>query len=453
MSRLLLRACSLLVTEDDRGSEPAGTSLVVENSWITYIGTETPDSGQYDETIDCSQFVAFPGLVNTHHHLYQTLTRAFPQSTGLGLFDWLRLLYPIWAGLDEEMIRVSTRAGLAELLLSGCTTCADHLYVFPRGSEHFMDASIAAAQDVGIRFHPTRGSMDLGQCAGGLPPDAVIQSIDAILTDSERVIGAYHDPHPGSMLRIGLAPCSPFSVTRELMTASAELARRLKVRLHTHIAETRDEDAYSRERYGCTPVELLNDLGWLGSDVWLAHCVHPHPGDMDLLSATHAGIAHCPTSNMLLGSGLAPVREFIQRGIPVGLGVDGSASNDANDLRAEVKQAVLSARVRDGVESMTARQALRIATRGGADCLGREDIGSLDVGKVADIVLFDRDDLALSGGQDDVVAAIVLGAIKPHTVIVNGRVRVHEGQLVDLDERELAGDQNAASSRLLGGHR
>jgi cytosine/adenosine deaminase-related metal-dependent hydrolase len=434
---------------DDAGSELDGASILVKDGWITAVG-DLADDGQADEDLDCSRFLAIPGLVNTHHHLYQTLTRAFPESEGRTLFPWLRLLYPIWAGLDEEMIAASTRAGLAELALSGCTTCADHLYVFPEGSEHFIDAQVAAAREIGVRFHPTRGSMDLSVRDGGLPPESVVQSIPEILRDSERVIAAYHDASPGAMVRIGLAPCSPFSVTPELMRESAALARQHGVRLHTHIAETTDEDAYSRETFGMSPIALLESLGWAGPDVWVAHCVHPSRPDIDLLASGGVSVAHCPTSNMLLGSGLAPVRRLLSAGITVGLGVDGSASNDGNDLRNEMKQALLVARVRDGADAMSARAALRLATRGGAACLGRDDIGSIEAGKAADIVFFDLDRLELAGGARDIVASVVLGAARPHTVLVHGEPVVRAGVLTRADATALAARQNEASARLHG---
>jgi cytosine/adenosine deaminase-related metal-dependent hydrolase len=347
------------------------------------------------------------------------------------------------------MITDSTRAGLAELLLSGCTTSADHLYVFPPGSEHFIDAQVAAAGDIGIRFHPTRGSMDLSQKDGGLPPDSVVQPIDTILADSERVIGHFHDPNPGAMVRIGLAPCSPFSVTPQLMKDSADLARRHGVRLHTHIAETMDEDAYSRATFGVSPVELLGTLSWLAPDVWVAHSVHPTEHDVAAMAGTTTGVAHCPTSNMLLGSGLAPVRQLLRAGVPVGIGVDGSASNDANDMRQEVKQAVLAARVRDGAGAMPARDALRLATRGGARVLGRNDIGSIGEGMAADLALFDITTLETAGGEEDLVAAVILGATRPKHVVVNGRVTVEDGHLVQHDEYALDGALNSASRRLL----
>lgn len=451
MTSLLLENCRLIATLDDAGTELGGASIAINDGWISSVG-RAPQR-DFDLRVDCRNLVALPGFVNTHHHLYQTLTRAFPESRGQTLFPWLQQLYPIWAGLDEEMIAASTRAGLAELALSGCTTSADHLYVFPPGSEHFIDAEVAAAREIGLRFHPTRGSMDLSEKDGGLPPDSVVQSIETILADCERVISRYHDPEPGSMTRIGLAPCSPFSVTPQLMRESAELARRRGVRLHTHIAETLDEDAYSRTNFGASPVELLGTLDWLAADVWVAHCVHPSDGDVQSLSSSGTAVAHCPTSNMLLGSGLAPVRRFLDSGVPVGLGVDGSASNDANDMRQELKQSVLVARVRDGAAAMPVRDALRLATRGGERALGRDDIGSVEAGKAADVALFDLTALETAGGEEDPIAAIVLGSTRPRDVIVNGNYVVSDGHLVRHDEEVLANALNAASRRLLDRYR
>lgn len=448
MTSLLLANCRLAVTMDDAGTELSDASIAIEDGWITSVGAY-PEGRTFDQEIDCRRFMALPGLVNTHHHLYQTLTRAFPESQGQPLFPWLEMLYPIWALLDEEMVFTSTRTGLAELALSGCTTCADHLYVFPDGSENFIDAQVQAARSVGLRFHATRGSMDLGRKDGGLPPDTVVQTRDVILKDSERVVNTYHDPKPGSMLQIALAPCSPFSATPELMLESAGLARELGVRLHTHIAETMDEDAYSRREFGVSPVELLDRVSWLHEDVWLAHCVHPAERDIRLMADNRVSVAHCPTSNMLLGSGLAPTARFLREGIRVGLGVDGSSSNDANDLLQEAKQAVLAARVRDGAHAMSVRQAVRIATRGGADCLGRSDIGGLEVGKAGDVVLFDAQSLECAGGQEDLVAAAVLGGARPDSVIVHGEFVVCNGHLTRCDPQEVAAAENASAARLM----
>lgn len=448
MSRTLLSRCALVVTENDAAGELPGASIVVEDGWITYVGP-TPPAGEFGDEIDCSRLVAIPGLINTHHHLYQTLTRGFPESEGRALFPWLQMLYPIWAGLDEEMIFDSTRTGLAELALSGCTTSSDHLYLFPPGSERFLDASIEAAAAIGLRFHPTRGSMDQGESAGGLPPDSVVQSPDVILADCERVVAAYHDPSPGAMVRVGLAPCSPFSVSPQLMRDSADLARSLGVLLHTHLAETLDEERYSRETFGVGPVGLLDRVGWLSGDVWLAHCVHLDEPAIDLFARRGVSVAHCPTSNMLLGSGLAPVPNLLERGVPVGLGVDGSASNDSGDLRQEVKQSMLSARVRDGAGALSARQALRLATRGGAECLGRDDIGVIAPGKAADIALFDVGTLHSAGSETDLVAAVVLCRAPLDTVMVHGRVIVRGGALLTADADDITARHRASARRLL----
>lgn len=448
MSSLLLSGCRLVVTMDDSGTEISDASVGIQDGWITHVG-EPPSTETFDQQIDCRRLVAIPGLINTHHHLYQTLTRGFSESEGKPLFDWLRLLYPIWAGLDEEMIFNSTQTGLAELALSGCTTCADHLYVFPDGSESFIDAQVEAARSIGLRFHPTRGSMDLGERSGGLPPESVIQSRDVILADSERVVHTYHDPRPGSMVQVGLAPCSPFSATPELMLETAGLARELGVRLHTHLGETLDENRFSREKFGVAPVELLDRVSWLEEDVWLAHCVQLRSSEILTLANRRVSVAHCPTSNMLLASGLAPVRQLMGAGVSVGLGVDGSASNDASDLKQEVKQAVLSARVRDGATAMSARQALRLATRGGAACLGRDDIGSIEVGKVADITLVDLASLESAGGAEDLVAALVFCNAPVDTVLVGGELVVRSGVLLHQDREEIAARQNAAAGRLV----
>ncbi|MGH2447327.1 MAG: 8-oxoguanine deaminase [Chloroflexota bacterium] len=446
MSSLLLKGCLLTATMDDQQQELAGSDIAIRDGWIEAVGAGV--QGEFDEVIDCSRFLAIPGLINTHHHLFQTLTRGFAAGDGRPLFEWLQTLYPVWAGLDDSMIYDSTRAGLAELALSGCTTCADHLYLFPPGSEDFIDRQVEAARDIGLRFHPTRGSMDLGQSQGGLPPDGVVQDRNTVIRDSERVIDTYHDSSPGSMLRIGLAPCSPFSVTPELMLESAGLARDEDVRLHTHIAETLDEAAFSQKNFNMTPMQLLGHLGWLGPDVWLAHSVHVDSTDTALLARHGASVAHCPTSNMLLASGLAPVRDYLNAGVHVGLGVDGSASNDANDLRQEVKQAMLAARTRDGVRALTSREALRMATRGGAECLGRDDIGSIQPGKQGDITLVDVSSLECSGGQEDRVSAAILGAPQIDTVIVRGRQVVRDGRLASHDKDEIAARQNESSRRL-----
>jgi cytosine/adenosine deaminase-related metal-dependent hydrolase len=398
-----------------------------------------------EERIDLGGAVVTPGLVNTHHHLYQTLTRARAQQADL--FTWLRELYPVWAGIDAEAEYAAARTGLAELALSGCTTVFDHHYVFPRGREGLIEAEVQAAGELGVRIVASRGSMDLGVSNGGLPPDELVEETDAALADTERLLGELHEPGPGARVQIAVAPCSPFSVTSRLLTESAELARRHGLSLHTHLAETVEEEAYCLELYGCTPAEYLGDLGWLGADVWCAHCVHLAADAVASFAATDTGVAHCPTSNLRLGAGVAPVRAYLDAGIRVGLGVDGSASNERSDLLLEVKQALLVARGRTGPEAMTAREALRLGTRGGAELLGRSDIGSLEPGKCADFAVWRTDALEL-GGAEDPVAGLVLSA--PHRVdrlVVGGQDVVRDGALVRADEHEIARDHRTQARR------
>ena len=400
MSELLLRG-GHVVTMDDAGSEhPDGWVLVREGLIAAVGGGAEPES---DDRLELAGAVVTPGLVNTHHHLYQTLTRARAQDATL--FEWLVELYPVWARLDAEAEYAAARTGLAELALSGCSTVFDHHYVFPRGRKGILEAELQAARELGLRFVASRGSMDLGSSHGGLPPDSLVETLDEILADTERA-AALAD---GDLLQIAVAPCSPFSVTRQLMVESAALARRLGLRLHTHLAETADEDEFCRERYGCTPVEYLIDVGWLGDDVWCAHCVHVGDGDLAHFAAHGVGVAHCPASNLRLGAGVAPVREMLDAGVRVGLGVDGSASNERGDLMFEVKQALLVARGRGGPKAMTAREALRLGTRGGAAVLGRDDIGSLEPGKRADIAVWRTDGLEQAGAADPVAGLVLSG--------------------------------------------
>jgi 8-oxoguanine deaminase len=449
VTSLLIRNARHIITMNDAGTEIAGGNVVIRDGWIESVGPAEP-TGEFDDVIDASNLLVLPGFVNTHHHLYQTLTRGFPESVGKPLFPWLQMLYPIWAGIDEEAIYASTEVGLAELLLSGCTTSSDHLYLFPTGQDRLIDVEIEAAREIGARFHATRGSMDLSQDDGGLPPPEVVQTADTILADCERVVAAYHDAGPGAMTRVAIAPCSPFSVSKELMRDSAVLARRLHVRLHTHIAETLDEDRYCLQAFGCRPVELLDRMGWLGPDVWLAHCVHLDDADIRRFSETGTSVAHCPTSNMLLASGMAPVVELLAASVDVGLGVDGSASNDGGNFPGEMKQALLTARTQSGIESLSARDALRLATRGGAACLGRDDIGQIAPGKCADVAMFRLDDLAHAGATRDPAGALVLcGPVRPERVLVHGRTVVSGGRLVTVDEQRITDRHNRASSRLL----
>ncbi len=385
-------------------------------------------------TLDAAGKVVLPGLINTHHHLYQTLTRAYPPVMDSGLFHWLTNLYPIWANLDEEAVRLGTMIGMAELLLSGCTTTTDHHYVFPRkiGGE-LIDIQIQAAAKLGMRFHPCRGSMNLSQKDGGLPPDSVVQTTDEILKDSARLIETYHDPLPGAMTRIALAPCSPFSVTTDLMKATAQLAENKGVRLHTHLAETQDEEEFCLQRFTCRPVDYLEKVGWLTDRVWLAHGIHFSSEEITRLGAAGVGVAHCPGSNMRLGSGIAKITELRDAGSPVGVAVDGSASNDASHMLAEVRQALLLARVARGAESMTVLEALEMATMGGAACLGREDIGALEPGKAADIAIFALDDPGYSGAADPVGALLLCHPQRVETLIIQGKIVVEQGQIQTVD--------------------
>ena len=439
-----LYAGGWIVTCDDAGTEHEDGWLLVEDGLVAGVGAagEEPEANAREELVGA---VVTPGLVNTHHHLCQTLTRARAQQADL--FSWLRELYPVWAGLDAEAEYAAARTGLAELALSGCTTVFDHHYVFPRGRTGLVEAEVQAACELGVRIVASRGSMDLGESDGGLPPDELVEDIETVLADTERLVADLHEPGAGARVQIAVAPCSPFSVTRRLMSESAALARRHGLTLHTHLAETVEEEAYCLELHGCTPVEYLTDLGWLGDDVWCAHCVHVSEEDVSSFGSTRTGVAHCPTSNLRLGAGVAPVRELVGAGARVGLGVDGSASNERSDLLFEVKQALLVARGRDGPQAMTAREALRLATRGGAAALGRDDIGSLEPGKCADFAVFRTDVLEL-GGAEDALAGLVLSA--PHRVdrlVVGGDDVVRGGALVRAEESDIAREHRAQARR------
>ncbi|MCD6321293.1 8-oxoguanine deaminase [Candidatus Bipolaricaulota bacterium] len=432
MSRILFKDVDVIATFDEKGRELRGAWLLVEENRIAALGEGEPPPGPFDEVIDGRDQVMLPGMVNTHHHMYQTLFRAVPGAADKKLFDWLVFLYERWRGIDEEAVYVSTIVAGMELLLSGCTTTTDHLYLFPRGRERLIDVQIEAARELGIRFHPTRGSMSLSREEGGLPPKDVVQTEEEILADSERLIREYHDPSFGAMLRIALAPCSPFSVTPELMRQTAELARKHKVLLHTHLAETLDEEEFCRERFGMRPVDYLEELGWLEGDVWLAHMVHVNAAEIKRIAGAGVGVAHCPSSNMLLGSGIAPVVEMLEAGVRVGLAVDGSASNDHSNMIREARQAMLVARVRYGAEAMPARRALRMATVGGAQVLHREaEIGSLEPGKCADLSLWDISALEFSGAADPVAGLLHCGAQYADLVMVNGEILVRGGRLVN----------------------
>ena len=432
MGRILFRDVEVIATFDREGRELRNAWLLVEGNRIAALGEGARPSGPFDEVIDGRDRVMIPGMVNTHHHLYQTLFRAVPGAADRKLFDWLLCLYERWRGIDEEAVYVSTIIGCMELLLSGCTTTADHLYLFPKGRERLIDVEIEAARELGIRFHPTRGSMSLSREEGGLPPKDVVQAEEEILADSERLIREYHDPSFGAMTRIALAPCSPFSVTPELMRKTAELARKYGVLLHTHLAETLDEERFCLERFGVRPVEYLEELGWLEGDVWLAHMVHVNADEVKRIAEAGVGVAHCPSSNMLLGSGAAPVVEMLEAGVKVGLAVDGSASNDHSNMIREARQAMLVSRMRYGAEAMPARRALRMATMGGAQVLHREaEIGSLEPGKCADLSLWDISRLEFSGAADPVAGLLHCGAQYAELVMVNGEVLVRGGRLVN----------------------
>jgi cytosine/adenosine deaminase-related metal-dependent hydrolase len=446
-SRFAIEGCAIAAVDPDGSEYPSG-HLVIEGSRIVAVGNgPTPEEYGDVSRIDGSGCLATPGLVNCHHHLYQWATRGLAQQATL--FEWLVELYPVWAHMDEETERSAARAGLASLARSGCTTTTDHHYVFPRGAGDLLAVEIEAAKAIGLRFHPCRGSMDLGKSHGGLPPDQVVEDRDEILVSSEEAIDRFHDPSPGSMLRIALAPCSPFSVTRSLMAEAAELARRKGVRLHTHLAETKDEEDFCLEQYGVRPVEYLEDLGWLGDDVWLAHCVHLNEGEVRRFGETGTGVAHCPSSNARLGAGIAPVAALVSAGSPVGLGVDGAASNEAGELGVEMRQALLFARLAGGPAALTAREALELATIRGARCLGREaEIGSLEPGKLADVALWRVDDLLHAGISDPVTALVFGPAPGVELLLVGGRPVVESAELRTADEDEVAKEISVASRRL-----
>ena len=426
-----------------------GGGIVVEGAKIVEVlASGIQPSERVDTVFDASRHVILPGLINTHHHFYQTLTRACPAALNKELFPWLKSLYPIWAGLNEEMIHVSTRLAAAELLLSGCTTAADHHYIFPEAAREALDIQVDAIQQIGIRSTLTRGSMSLGEEDGGLPPQNIIQEEDAILADCVRVIDRYHDAAEGSMIQVALAPCSPFSVTEELMKQSAQLAREKNVRLHTHLAETHDETDFCIELFGVRPVDYLERVGWMADDVWLAHGIHFNDEEIMRLGKAGVGISHCPGSNMVLGSGQCPVRDLEQAGSPVGLGVDGSASNDCSNMIQEVRQALLLGRLRYGSSGISHFDALRWATEGSARCLGRNDIGKIAPGKQADLALFKLDEIRFSGASDPLAALLLCGAHKADYVMVAGEWKVEKGRLNGVDLPKLLEDHGKAANVL-----
>lgn len=434
MSTILLKNAALIATMDDQRRRIANGSLFVRDNVIEAIGADEALAHRTaDRVIDASDMIILPGLVNTHHHLYQTLTRAIPAAQDAVLFKWLKTLYPMWAGLTGEAVYVSALVGLAELILSGCTTAADHLYIFPNDAR--LDDEIQAACEIGIRFHATRGSMSRGESQGGLPPDRVVEDEAFILKDTQRVIETYHDATHGAMTRIAVAPCSPFSVTENLMRESARLARAYGVQLHTHLAETADEEAYCLATSGKRPVDYAESLGWLGDDVWFAHGVHINADEIQTMACTHTGVAHCPSSNMRLASGIAPVRAYVDAGVPVGIGVDGSASNDSSHLLAEARMAMLLQRVMGNPAGLTAEEALWIATRGGADVLGRDDVGQLAPGMAADFIGLRLDALSYAGGavHDPLAATLFCHPQQVDLSVINGRIVVEDGILLTLD--------------------
>ena len=459
MTTLLVKNAEMIVTMDDAGRELRGAAIFCRDGFIEQIGPVEALPQDADEVMDLAGHIVFPGMVNTHHHFYQTLTRAVPGTQDANLFNWLKTLYPIWARMTPEDVFISTQTALAELALTGCTTSSDHLYLFPNGAR--LDDEIEGARIVGLRLHAARGSMSLGESEGGLPPDSVTDSEENILKDSLRVIQRYHNPEPGSKLQIVLAPCSPFSVTGELMRQSAQLAREYHVHLHTHLAETEDEDDFCLQKFGQKPVAYMQSVDWIGNDVWFAHSVWVNDAEVDLYAQHGCGVAHCPSSNMRLASGIAPVMKLLARGVKLGLGVDGSASNDGSHMLNEARQAMLLARLHSGIKGasrsapdapplMTARQALRVATRGGASVLGRTDIGSLEVGKCADFFAIDLNKVDYAGALEDPVAAVVFCApVKANWTVVGGEVIVGDGQLRTLDLPTHVERHNKASRRLI----
>lgn len=444
---------------DDHRREIPDGGLYIRDGFVEQVGVTRELPTTADEVLDLSDHIVLPGLINTHHHFYQTLTRVVPAAQNAKLFNWLKTLYPIWARMTPEDIRLSTKTALAELALSGCTTASDHLYLFPNGSR--LDDEIDAGREVGLRLHASRGSMSLGESKGGLPPDSVVEDESDILKDSQRLIEAYHDPNPGAMIRVILAPCSPFSVTPDLMRQSASLAREYGVQLHTHLAETQEEEVFCLEKFGFRPVAYMDTLNWIGKDVWFAHSVHVNDAEIRMYAQTGCGVAHCPTSNMRLASGIAPILDMLEAGVNVGLGLDGSASNDGSNLLEEVRQTMLVARLRTGLRGdspseeaasplMTARQALEIATRGSAKVLGREDIGSLQSGKCADFFSVNLNRLDYAGALHDPLAATIFCApVRADYTVVGGEYVVKDGQLLTVDLSQLVESHNQAARKLL----
>ena len=450
MSTLLVKHARLLVTMNQQRRELADGAVFSRDGVIEAVGPSDQVPLTADEVLDATDQIVIPGLVNTHHHMFQTLTRVLPAAQDNELFGWLRTLYPVWARLTPEMAQVSTQTACAELLLSGCTTSSDHLYLFPNGVR--LDDTLHAAAEIGLRFHAARGSMSVGQSQGGLPPDGLVEDEAAVLRDTQRLIETFHNPARFAMQRIVVAPCSPFSVSRELMRDAALLAREHGVSLHTHLAENDSDIAYTREKFGCTPAEYAEQLGWLGPDVWHAHCVKLDAAGIALFARSGTGVAHCPGSNMRLGSGIAPIRAMRDAGVPVSIAVDGSASNDSSHLLAELRLALLLQRVGFGATAMAAREVLEMATLGGARVLGRDDIGALAPGMAADFVSLPLTDIGLAGAQQDPLAALLFCQVpRVQHSVVNGRVVVRDGQLTTLDLPRLVEKHNRLAHGLVSG--
>ncbi len=451
MATTLLHHADLVATMDDAGTRIPGGFVLIDGRQIAAVGPADALPATADHVIDARGMVVLPGLVNTHHHFYQTLTRNLPAAQNAKLFDWLTIHYPIWAAMTPEAIAVSTQIAIAELMLSGCTTAADHTYIWPNGAR--LDDQIAVAVEMGFRFHAARGSMSVGASRGGLPPDSVVEDESAILRDTRRLIEQYHQPERFGMIRIVVAPCSPFSVSPDLMRESVALARAYGVHAHTHLAETRDEETYCRATFGQTPVELAESLGWVGPDVWHAHMVHPHEAEVARLGRSRTGVAHCPTSNMRLASGVAPLLGLMNAGVRVGLGVDGSASNDGSHLLAEARQAMLLQRVTHGPDALSAETVLRLATRGGAEVLGRDDIGQLAPGMAADVIAYRTGTVSLAGGavHDPLAALVFCQPPQVELSIIDGRIRIEQGTFVDLDLRPAVARHNEIARALTRG--
>lgn len=450
MKSLLVKNADLIVAMDDRDNRWTDGGIYAVDQVIQQIGATNQLPQNADQVIDARGMLILPGLINTHHHFFQTLTRNVPAAQDAKLFQWLLTHYPMWSRITPEGMYVSSKIAIAELMLSGCTTSSDHTYLWPKGAR--IDDQIRAAVEMGFRFHAARGSMSVGQSRGGLPPDYLVEDEEAILRDSRRVIEQYHDAHRFAMLRIVLAPCSPFSVSPDLMRESVALARTCGVHSHTHLAETLDEAAYCKQKFGRTPVELAEDLGWIGADVWHAHMVHVSHDEIARLGQSRTGVAHCPSSNMRLGSGIAPIRLFRQAGARIGMGVDGAASNDGSHMLNEVRQAMLLQRVTGDSAAMTALEALRLATRGGAEVLGRDDVGHLAPEMAADFIGYRLDQLAFAGGaiHDALAALVFCQPVNVDLSVINGRLRVQNGDLVDVDLPDLIQRHNTLARQLVG---